>query len=532
MAGSILQLIARGSEDIFISNNPEITHFKIVYRRHTNFSMYPKILSFTETVDFGKSCKCKIKHFGDLVSNIYLAIELPEIKLKTTEFSLNELIELLNAYDISINHDFDINFTNEKLFNIIKLHVENKIIELLDQFNNEYDIELKTQIIKHIYKIGFKNNSQWYFPSYKDFINDNFKHNSLTSKLLLMFSKSKFAWVKELVHYLIETVEIKIGGITIDKYNSDIMHCENIIYNNENKEHKYNEMIGNINELFDYDSFIKPKKTLYIPLKFWFCKHFSEALPIVALSHTDVNILIKFRKLKEVSVCNNYNFIAKPKLHAYLIVNYVYVDNDERKRLCKDKHEYLIEKHGITQSEIFGSNNLISSSNINFMPGNILNNIYSIEYKLNFNFSTKQIYWIIQPYDNNNNKTDKFNWIFYDKNTKKYYPLSGMNIKINGKDRESVQPYGVYQYWQSEKHNCSSLVENLFLYNLALYPSELQPSGTINFGKINDAKIIMYLNDKLTEMIEKYNYKFRVSCYCIEYNILRISNGIAGLVFV
>ena len=54
MAGGLLQLTSYGSQDLFLTGNPEITFFKVVYRRHTNFSIESRELLFDELVGFGR----------------------------------------------------------------------------------------------------------------------------------------------------------------------------------------------------------------------------------------------------------------------------------------------------------------------------------------------------------------------------------------------------------------------------------------------------------------------------------------------
>ena len=63
MAGGIMQLVAYGAQDIYLTGNPQITFFKVVYRRHTNFSMESIQQTFNGSTGFGKkvSCFCIIK---------------------------------------------------------------------------------------------------------------------------------------------------------------------------------------------------------------------------------------------------------------------------------------------------------------------------------------------------------------------------------------------------------------------------------------------------------------------------------------
>ena len=54
MGGALLQLVAYGSQDVYLIGNPQITLFKSVYKRHTNFALEVHDLSFKEKADFGK----------------------------------------------------------------------------------------------------------------------------------------------------------------------------------------------------------------------------------------------------------------------------------------------------------------------------------------------------------------------------------------------------------------------------------------------------------------------------------------------
>ena len=68
MTGAILQLAAKGAQDAFLIGNSEITFFKTVYRRHTNFSMETIEQIFNNNVKFGQRLRCVIDRKGDLLS--------------------------------------------------------------------------------------------------------------------------------------------------------------------------------------------------------------------------------------------------------------------------------------------------------------------------------------------------------------------------------------------------------------------------------------------------------------------------------
>ena len=78
MGGALLQLVAYGSQDVYLIGNPQITLFKSVYKRHTNFALEVHDLSFKEQADFGKKISVVIDRKGDLLSRCYLKLTVEE----------------------------------------------------------------------------------------------------------------------------------------------------------------------------------------------------------------------------------------------------------------------------------------------------------------------------------------------------------------------------------------------------------------------------------------------------------------------
>jgi hypothetical protein len=74
-----MQLVAYGAQDIFLTGTPEITFWKVSYRRHTNFAMESIEQTFSGQADFGRRVTCTISRNGDLAYRTYLQVTLPEI---------------------------------------------------------------------------------------------------------------------------------------------------------------------------------------------------------------------------------------------------------------------------------------------------------------------------------------------------------------------------------------------------------------------------------------------------------------------
>ena len=75
--GGLLQLVAYGAQDVYLTGNPQITFFKVIYRRHTNFALESIEQTFNGTADFGKRVTCTISRNGDLINRVYLQTTLP-----------------------------------------------------------------------------------------------------------------------------------------------------------------------------------------------------------------------------------------------------------------------------------------------------------------------------------------------------------------------------------------------------------------------------------------------------------------------
>lgn len=77
MGGGLMQLVAYGAQDVYLTGNPNITFFKVVYRRHTNFST--EVIEHSFTGNFGQRSSVTISRNGDLITKMYLKVTLPQV---------------------------------------------------------------------------------------------------------------------------------------------------------------------------------------------------------------------------------------------------------------------------------------------------------------------------------------------------------------------------------------------------------------------------------------------------------------------
>jgi hypothetical protein len=79
--GGLLQLVAVGKQDVFLTGNPQTTFFKTVYRRHTNFAIESQPMYFDGTPNFGGKITCLVPRRGDLLGQVILEVTLPKINI-------------------------------------------------------------------------------------------------------------------------------------------------------------------------------------------------------------------------------------------------------------------------------------------------------------------------------------------------------------------------------------------------------------------------------------------------------------------
>ena len=102
MGGGLMQLVAYGAQDIYLTGNPQITFFKVVYRRHTNFAVESIEQTFNGQADFGKRVTATISRNGDLIQQMYLEVLLPKTGVATDTWTYGVGNALVKQAEIEI----------------------------------------------------------------------------------------------------------------------------------------------------------------------------------------------------------------------------------------------------------------------------------------------------------------------------------------------------------------------------------------------------------------------------------------------
>ena len=544
-AGEII-LVAYGEENIVLSENPQISFFKIVYRRYTNFSIETVQLNFLYDTNFGKKYTVEIGKIGDLLHKMWLVIELPDIPI-------------IYDYNNEINNKIKFKWTKKLAYAIID-YVE---IEIGNQIVSKQWGEWMA-VMQELNWNNFNSSIDEYIGNTPDLttyqnLNQNFNSKTLYVPLFFWFSISAGAALPLLcLEYMTVRFNIQLNNFQ----SCGIFSPSNYVYV---QSYYGNGILGE--PLFqlsnqgiawaEFDSIdtgdfdpitLKIKNYILYYRKISDNQFLSstnfvseivnilsgqnnapEKFVIYGLYSGSIYLPVNSDPLNSTSVYiqKQYNFIMPNNLvfkNVYLLCNYIYLDKDERKKFYSNKHQYIIEQITYTNPLYFiNLNNKLFLEAIN--PCKYVIFMAQVQYFLNYNvnenFNYNQYFFDIKLFDV---IKKKFNTLFnsYNKPLIKNIYFS-LNSNLSGQDND-MKFYNLlnpFLYYPMSK-NDSGFGLNIF----ELYSTSLQPSGSINLSYFNSFEI----NSSIYPIDINYNqYVFK--CYISTYNFLKIANGVAGTIF-
>lgn len=431
MGGGLLQLVAYGAQDAYLSGNPQITFWKGLFKRHTNFAMEPFRVNFTGQAAWGTKNSAVLGRHADLLYSTYLEVTMPA-----------------------------------------------------GVFNNDQG------------RLGYN---------------------------------------------LIKYVELSIGGQSIDRLYGEWMYLWDSLSSDVWTSKKLWNMVGgghNVGSISTTSSVTtitdaascnsgsgKPSLpvVLYIPLSFFYTRNPGAALPLIALQYHEVKIDLQWNDAQFIAGNFNNASLLKQPVNASIYVDYIYLDVEERRRMAQESHEYLIEQVQFNEDKGISS--------------------YNNRIDLTFNHPVKELVWVVQPSEYRSCKgpqglrssATRLQPFTYDQDA-----VHSQWIQINGQDRMDKRFGDYFNQPQMYQHHSGlgATVQTettlpihqsgIYVYSFALKPEEHQPSGTCNFSRIDTATIVMNIAGNLT-VDESIDRTLGVRVYAVNYNILRIMSGMAGL---
>lgn len=341
----------------------------------------------------------------------------------------------------------------------------------------------------------------------------------------------KYYWVNSIGNAIIKYTDIEIGGTIIDKQYGLWLEIWGELTVDTNKRIGYYEMIGKSENPINLQN--ENKLSLYIPLYFWFCRNIGLSLPLIALQSHEVRINMAFRELSELIISSNGKPLepilanAISITHASLLVDYIFLEDKERKFFAQCEHEYLIEQLQVNVQSLYSNKIKDKPQGYGFDKTIEQDHIITLD----FNHPVKELIWVLQnstvlsmyPYGGNewfNFSTEPYNMNdSYSHNAED--PMIHARITFEGSDRMHQREAKYYRLVTPYQRHTNIPNNYIYIYSFAIRPEDFQPTGTCNFSRIDNKNIYIRISDKLVDPI--------MTVFATNYNILKINSGMAGI---
>ena len=541
--GALYQIknLNTNSANNFLDFNPQISFYKIVYRKHSRFAM--ENISFNNlsrsTLDYDENVtiKCDVPRNGDLLRSLYFTFEIPAIYSGKQTINGNA-----SNYEFQWIKNLGIN-----IFNSMSLKINDQEIDKLyaDYINIWKELTLSHEE-KEIFNENIGHVTELYDPKNAFGNTGNYPHITDQASVLLQADK----------------------------------------FNDKNVELNGTQFIlsqTNIHEstTSNYDSHVFPSilsHKIKVPLPFYFGSNSGLSIPLIALQYSVLSLEFNMKKFQDLytiidtlhtTSSNSYNKRIKPGSASHHSMDnftndfsynikpnvegeYIFLGDEERKRFAVYDHEYLIEQSRISNKDGIEIKTTTEETNTKiysaFNPVKYLVWVVKRDDFKNINEWSNYTNWInpdIPPYSNQYLYTDKYynltssKNVFYscsDSNHKSFFNtvelrkniLTNVKIEFDGnlridKEAEYFSKQQIYQHFKKQTS------DGIYVYSFSLNPLDYQPSGSCNFSDIYNPRIYFKKNVNDGSFTE---YNYRAYVYIVSYNILVIKNGIGNLKFV
>lgn len=448
MTGGLLQLKSYGSENIYLNANPQISFFRSIYRRHTNFSIENFEINYNGTPNMNESTNTtytfNIKRYADLLGPLFLVVAIPTIYSNAEQqfqWIKNLGSVLVESVTLFIAGQSITTIKGETINNYYRLQKDfttninyNEMIGHTPTFYNPTMINPTTNI-----------------PNYKhSTANPSIVGVNLYIPLPLFFTSNSglylplIALQKADVQLVVEIRKIS------ELYTLRENRCTKVLYNKR----------------------IKPE------------------------SNNETQSIFKF--IKETNL--------KQAFPIHLDAHYVFLDNDERAQFAKLPHEYLIEQvqykkiFGITEHQILDIAFFHPTKEIRFFFRKTDNGALFNEWT---NFGNNDTYGekYLEGSLNNSRYRDEFTLNNIRSQMSINYNMAMLNILknskflMNGQDRTRILDNRYWNLVQPFQHHLGSTVypfeENdcFNCFSFSLEPDNYQPSGSCNLTHLKSFQL-------------------------------------------
>jgi hypothetical protein len=477
MGGGLLQLVAYGAQDVYLTGNPQITFFKVVYRRHTNFAMEAIQQTFSGLPNFGNSVSCQISRNGDLIHRTYLEVGIPKLDNASNSYVNYLGLRLLKAVSIEIGgQQIDKHYSdwlyiwNELSLPIGKRYAWDTMVGAdRDILNNTYGAETDAG------NAGKEGN----------------KVTTLYIPLEFWFCRN-IGLALPLIALQYHEVKLKIDFETFQ-------NCTYVVGGGNGadmtQETATKKDLINPNLWVDYIFLDTDERRKFAQLSH---EYLIEQLQFTGQETLNTNgsrIKLSFNH-----PCKELIWVAKintPNCHWY---NYTIPTSNLALPTLNNASG---AEFGFPDDTFSGTSTYktLVTSNIGLAAVSSQENNYLLDNVI--------------PYENANIYTKYIN------------PFENCLLQLNGQDRFSVRNGNYFNLVQPYQHHTNiPLNRGINVYSFALKPEEHQPSGTLNMSRIDTATLAVTPKSNGGNSVSGNIY-----IYAVNYNVLRILSGMGGLAY-
>ena len=317
---------------------------------------------------------------------------------------------------------------------------------------------------------------------------------------------STIYYTDSIAHALIEYADLIIGGQVIERINGEYIKIFDEMFIDASQRSGLNVLTGSTGTRTGLSTSLFPR-TFFVNLPFYFRRDDSLSIPLCALTLQEVEVEIKLRPLSEIMVQTAPSVpvpVSASILRVTMPVEYVFLDDEE-----KNYYKNNTIEHTITQLQMYSDT--IPSDESNF------------KMRLPFINPVKEMYMIIQ--NSSNVAPDQNDWFNYTNNGDPQ--LENLQLDFNNETFISPEIADDLFLRILQPMNRHTSVPSVYVYNysFALDPENYRPTGQVNMSRIQNKLLTVNLRQGISQ-----DRQIRV--YAKSYNILRIENGLAGVLFI
>ena len=550
MGGGLMQLVAYGAQDVYLTGNPQITFWKVTYRRYTNFAIESIEQTFNGQADFGRRVQCVISRNGDLAYRTYLQVTLPEINQSMGNTSYNSLATNHGVYARWLD------FPGEQLVAQVEVEIGGQRIDR--QYGDWMHIWNQLTMTSEQQRGYFKmigNTTQLTFITDPSFAAVDGPCDSTAPRQVCA---PRNALPETTLYVPLQFWFCSNPGLALPLIAL-----------------QYHEVKINLD--------IRPIDECLWAVTTLSCN--------TGVGNSSSNQLSSGTSVP-ATIAYNQSLVA-----ASLYVDYVFLDTDERRRMAQNPHEYLITQLQFTGDESVGSSSNKIKLNFNHPVKELIwvvqpdqnvdycsaltcdATLFKVLGAQPFNYTdaidalpnaihafggplsvaaTSQSYitdngffqdagaidalpnfsgyWngVNNPYTEPDFKgfgvessvSDAGTFVLTETSIDMHCwgqnPVVTAKLQLNGQDRFSEREGTYFSLVQPYQAHTRNPDEGINVYSFAVRPEEHQPSGTCNFSRIDNATLHLVLSNATVEGTNTA----KVRVYATNYNVLRIMSGI------